>query len=237
MAADLAVALAELAGAMLALPDLEQLLTRIAQLAAAAVGGGTWCGITVGTEGRPFTVAHSDPRTLRVDELQYARGDGPCLQSLRTGQVILVPDLEAESRWGDYPAHAVSAGVRSSLSLPLITEGAPTGALNLYAAEPDAFDADRVRAATVFAAGGAGAVAMALRLAAQVSLTEQMRTALSTRAVIDQAIGIIMRDRRCAPDEAFGYLRMRSQQLNIRLHQVATDLVQETTRRPRPRGR
>lgn len=123
------------------------------------------------------------------------------------------------------PPTAMTHGVRSSLSLPLIADGTPTGALNLYAAQPDVFTPDHVQAATVIAAAAAGAIAMALRLGAQVTLTEQMQTALSTRAVIDQAIGIIIRDRRCTPDEAFSFLRSTSQQRNIRLHQVATQVV------------
>lgn len=221
----LARALADIVGAMLALPDLEQLLTRLAELAAGSVGEGSSCGITISSDGRTFTVASSDARAMQLDEVQYAGGDGPCLQTLRTGQAVSVPDLTDETRWGDYPTHAMTHGVRSSLSLPLIADGTPTGALNLYAAQPDVFTPDHVRAATVIAAAAAGAIAMALRLGAQVILTEQMQTALSTRAVIDQAIGIIIRDRRCTPDEAFTFLRTTSQQRNVRLHQVATQVV------------
>lgn len=234
---DLAAALAEITGAMLALPDLEELLTRLAEVAAATVSTGSWCGITVSDGGRAFTVATSDPRAQRVDELQYARGDGPCLQSLRTGEVVSVPDMAAEPRWGDYPAHAAAAGVRSSFSVPLSLEGSTDGVLNLYAAQPDAFTEDPVRAATEVAAGAAGAIAMTLRLAAQVRLTEQLQTALSTRAVIDRAVGIVMRDRRCTADEAFTQLRTLSQQRNVKLRVLAGTIVDSVTRPPTPPGR
>lgn len=233
----LVAALAELAAVMLATPDLQSLLSRIATLAALSATAGTgveaYCGITVASEHGAYTLAASDVRASVVDEGQYANGDGPCLQSLRTGEVVTVPDLTVEIRWGDYPAYALAKGVRSSLSTPMTADGTTFGALNLYSIAPHVFGEQQQRDAAMFTATATGAVAMVLRLGAQVQLSEQLRNGLSTRAVIDQAIGIVISNRRCSPDEAFTYLRTASQNRNIKLRDVATELVQTMTRRSR----
>lgn len=142
--------------------------------------------------------------------------------------------MTVETRWGDYPAHLIASGVHSTLSLPLIADGQRVGALKLYASEPEAFTPTYERAATIFAASASGAIGTALRLAHQVALTEQLKTALSSRAVIDRAIGILIRDRRCGPDEAFDVLRAASQGRNVKLRLVAEEMVAAMSRKPRP---
>lgn len=230
----LAQALTELAAVMLATSDLQNLLYRVATLAArsatAGNSGDVYCGITMASEHGEYTLAASDARAAAVDEVQYANGDGPCLQSLRTGLVVSVPDLTVETRWGDYPAHALAEGVRSSFSTPMTADGITLGALNLYAETAHAFGEQQQRDAAVFTATATGAVAMVLRLGAQVQLSEQLRNGLSTRSVIDQAIGIMISNRRCSPDEAFAYLRSASQHRNVKLRDIATELVQTMTR-------
>jgi len=231
-ATDLVQALAELSGAMLATEGVEDLLARIATVAAASMGTQAWCGITLRADGRAFTVAVSDPPAAMVDEIQYANGDGPCLESLRTGTTVLVSDLTTETRWGDYPAHALVQGVRASLSLPIVVEGESVGAVNLYSPTVELFDETRRRDAAVVTAGASGTIGMALRLARQVTLSAQLEAALSSRTVIDQAIGIVIRDRRCSPDEAFAYLRSASQHRNVKLRDVATELVATMSHKP-----
>lgn len=231
---DLVQAFGELSSIMLATADLETTMTRVAGLAATSVGVPVSCGITLRRDGRALTVATSDQRAAHLDELQYAGGQGPCLQAMDTGEAVSVPDMTVETRWSDYPGHLLASGVRSSLSLPLTADGQRVGALNLYSSDLEAFDPTHERAATVFAASASGAIGIALRLAQQVALTEQLRTALSSRAVIDQAIGILIRDRRCGPDEAFDVLRAASQRRNVKLRLVAEEMVAAMSRKPRP---
>lgn len=232
---ELLQALGELSGLMLATEDLTEMLTRVAVLAASSIGVPVSCGITLQRDdGRAYTVATSDERAAELDELQYAGGAGPCLQTMHTGEQVSVPSVAVETRWGDYPAHLLAAGVRSTLSMPLLADGRSVGALNLYATDVEAFTPPRERSAAVFAASAAGTIATALRLTHQVELTEQLRAALSSRAVIDQAIGILIRDRRCGPDEAFDVLRAASQRRNVKLRVVAEEMVAAMSRKPRP---
>ena len=219
-------ALAELSHLMLATPSVDNLLTEVAQLATQIVSPPASCGITLRRETRPWTVASSGPVAAHVDEIQYGHNEGPCLEALRTGEQVAIPDMAGEHRWGRYSAYALGFGVRSSLCLPLVVEGEGSGAMNLYAAKPQAFGEEETRRAELLAVQAAAAITLAIRQANQVKLTDQLREALATRAVIDQAIGILMAQQRCDRATAFGLLRNASQHRNRKLRDIATELVE-----------
>ncbi|PZS15748.1 MAG: antitermination regulator [Pseudonocardiales bacterium] len=184
------------------------------------------CGITVrGEHGRPYTVASSDELTRGLDELQYAEGDGPCLEALATAVPVFVTDMASETRWGSYPRHAVEVGARSSMSYPLISGEAAIGALNLYAFEPLAPGLHMQARAAHVAEHAAGALAIALRIADHSKAIDNLRAALTSRSTIDQAIGILMAQQRCDARAAFDLLRQASQGRNVKLREVAARIV------------
>ena len=217
-------AAAPLFALLLTTRSVEDFLTDLSRVAATAMSAS--CGITMRRDGEPLTVASSDALAGQVDEVQYGAGQGPCLQTLDTGQVVRVPDLAVERRWDGYPAHAQAFGVASSLSVPLRHDGRTLGALNLYSGAAHAFDDARdVDRAVGFADQGAAVLSVALRQAQQAALTEQLREALDSRTVIDQAIGILMGQQRCNAHDAFAILRTASQTRNRKLRDIATDII------------
>lgn len=184
------------------------------------------CGITVrGEGGLPYTVASSDELTRGLDELQYAEGHGPCLEALATAVPVFITDMSAETRWGSYPGHAAEIGARSSMSFPLISGEAAIGALNLYAFEPLSPARHTQAQAANIAEHAAGAVAIALRIAQHSTAVDNLRTALTSRSTVDQAIGILMAQQRCDARTAFDLLRQASQGRNIKLREVAARIV------------
>jgi GAF domain-containing protein len=223
---DLADALTELANLMVATPSMDRFLNDLARLATAVITPPASCGITLDQDNQPLTVASSDPLAAHVDEVQYGHDRGPCLQAMRTGQIVMAADLAAEQRWGPYPAYALSYGVHSSLSMPLTVNGDSQGALNLYAGTAHAFGPTEQEHAELFAGPASAALTVVSRQVHQVQLSEQLRDALATRAVIDQALGILMGHNSCDSDTAFAILRESSQHQNRKLHDVATDIVQ-----------
>jgi GAF domain-containing protein len=95
-------------------------LDELVQLAAAGHGS---CAITVRLDDKTRTVANSDELAARGDEIQYARDAGPCLEAMRTGALVEVPDLATDDRWGSYRSYALAQGIRSMLSTQLGVDG------------------------------------------------------------------------------------------------------------------
>ncbi|HET9254745.1 MAG TPA: GAF and ANTAR domain-containing protein [Pseudonocardiaceae bacterium] len=224
-------ALSELAALLLSTDSFEELLQGVAELSVRAIEPVATCGITLAQNDRVITAASSDALARQLDEQQYEHDTGPCLQSLTSGEVVESVDLAAENRWGPYPALAMAHGVLAILSTPLIVDGKPAGVLNLYACTPQAFRALDRQLAELLAGQATIAITAALRHYDEVTLSDHLRIALSSRSVIDQAIGIVMAQQRCDPDEAFATLRTISQRRNIKLRDIAAELV-EATRRP-----
>ncbi|AKZ53150.1 putative transcription antitermination regulator [Streptomyces ambofaciens ATCC 23877] len=189
-------------------------------------------GVTLEREGRPVTVVSAGPPAPKLDEKQYGQDDGPCLQSLRTDEEVTVRDMLDESRWGDYPAYAASCGIRSSLSLPIAAHTHTAGALNLYAGPPAAFEDADLTALRSLAAQATGGIALAQRIADTQEFADQLQTAMQSRSVIDQALGVVMGQNRCTAQEAFTILRSASQHRNIKLRDLCRELITGVTGRP-----
>ncbi len=225
-------AAAELQQLLLATEDIAAFLDELAALAAKVLPGDLFCGITMRRGRAALTVASSDTRASQVDEIQYGHDQGPCLRALSSGQVIVVDDLTQDDRWGGYQMPALGHGVRSSLSLPLHTDDQVIGAMNIYATRPRAFGPHEQLVAGRFADEASRALALALRLAERTEMSEHLQTALASRAVIDQALGIVMGQNRCTVDEAFDLLRSISQNRNVKLHNIAAEMITAVSGQP-----
>ncbi|HEY2205495.1 MAG TPA: GAF and ANTAR domain-containing protein, partial [Pseudonocardia sp.] len=170
----------------------------------------------------------------QLDEQQYEHGLGPCSEALLTGEVIDAPDLSLETRWNSYPVIAMGHGILAVHSVPLLVKDKPVGVLNLYADHRHAFGTRERQLAQLLAGQATIAVVAALRRYDEISLTDHLRTALASRSVIDQAIGIVMGQRRCSATEAFAMLPTISQRRHLKLRVVAADLVATTVRSTPP---
>jgi GAF domain-containing protein len=224
---DLQRSLTELVGLLPAGETFEDTLRRIVVLACQTVEGCESASVTLlGTSDGPSTVVHTDDLALRLDELQYENGTGPCLQAARDGETpVAVRSMEAETRWGAYPARAFALGARSSYSVPLAVQARPTGALNLYSKKVDAFTAASHHTGALFGGQAAVAIANAQVYDASRRLVAQMEDALRSRAVIEQAKGILMAERAVDANAAFDLLRAASQRENVKLRDIAQRLV------------
>jgi GAF domain-containing protein len=230
--AELTAVYGELQNLLLEGPDVIRFLQHAAELATNVVVPPAACGITLRRDNQVSTVAHSGELAIQADEIQYGRGQGPCLEALATGQVVSVPDLAVDERWPSYRSHALAHGVRGSLSLPLMVDGQSVGALNLYIDTPHHFGEAELAHASMFATQTSIALTIVLRHADQVSLEGQLRETLATRAVIDQALGIVMGQRSCTAGDAFAVLREASQHRNRKLYEIAAELIETITGQP-----
>lgn len=224
----------ELAGLLLSTESFVVLVQRVAELAVSTIEPVVTCGITLADLDRVLTVASADALADLLDERQYEFEQGPCLQALATGEVVDAPDLSVESRWENYPSIAMGHGIAAVLSLPLLVADKPIGVLNLYAGQAHAFGPRDRQLALLLAGQATIAVTAALRNYDEITLTDHLRIALESRSIIDQAIGIIIGQRRCTPVEAFAVLRAVSQRRHVKLRVVAAELVATTTRAKPP---
>jgi GAF domain-containing protein len=228
---ELAAAYGELQNLLLEGSDVTAFLNQVVQLAAAVVPA-TSCSVTMRRDRAVTTPASSDDMALAVDEIQYGRGQGPCLQALHTGQVVSVPDMATDGRWPAYRPHALAHGVASSLSLPLIVEGETIGALNIYGSAVAQFDGSPTRRGEAFAAQIVTALRIVMHQAQQTVLERQLREALAARAMIDQAIGMIAGQQRITAAAAFALLREASQHRNMKLGRLAVEIIESISGHP-----
>ena len=149
--------------------------------------------------------------------------------------IMHIDNMATETRWGDYTKAAVERGALSSLSLPLTVreERRVTAALNIYGASAHAFDSDALRTAASLAGYAETLLTNMHEHDNSRQLVQQLAQALETRPVIDQAKGIVMRDRSCTADEAFDLLVAASQRSNRKLRDIARDVVDSVGQ---PRG-
>lgn len=202
------------------------------EIAIASVGGCRAAGVFMLEDGRVRAEATSDPLVERVQRLQMQVDEGPCLDAVRSDLDDQVSDdLAVDTAYPSFGPLAVAAGVRSAMGLRLRTDHR-LGSMNLYSDLPHAFGVpDRVRAVIL-----ASHCSTTLEVAqARASLTEtnraDLQAALASRGIIGQAQGILMERERITADQAFAILRHASQDLNVKLRDVAPRLV-ETGERP-----
>src|SRR5688572_11780513 len=193
---------------------LDDVLRTVADLARATVPGADEVSVTLIRDSHATTAARTGELALALDESQYEQGSGPCLDAAAGITTLVTADTTADSRWPEWAKRAADAGVLSALAVGLPVDDGVTGALNIYAGAPDAFDRDAVVLAQTFAGYAAVTLANAHGYDLQTALVRQLQAAMGSRAVIEQAKGIIMGEHRCTADEAFRILTAVSQQSN-----------------------
>jgi transcriptional regulator with GAF, ATPase, and Fis domain len=209
-------------------------LNRIAEITLEAMPAASIVGMTMlGDDEQPTTAIYTNPESPEIDAAQYREGKGPCLDAWRTKRVFRVDRVEECA--DEYPAFAAACkehGVLSTLSLPMISGDVAVGAMNLYADVPEGFSEDD-EAMGVDLAGAAGSVlANVSAYWTAFDLSQQLNEAMKTRAVIEQAKGMIMaRSPGMTADDAFDLLRTASQRENVKLRLIAQRIVD---RRPPP---
>jgi GAF domain-containing protein len=211
---------------------MEQTLTRVAELTTTAVPQAEFVGICMMVDGRIGTYIFTHPTVQEIDRAQYDTGDGPCLQAYATGEVISIASTENPTRYEKFCRVAHDNGILSTLSMPMQTTAHRTiGAMNLYAREENAFGADDEGVAKGFAMQAAFVLANAQAYWDARELHENLEVAMQSRAVIEQAKGMIMAALGCDEDRAFRTLIDESQHENLKLRDVARRVVEDARRR------
>jgi GAF domain-containing protein len=177
------------------------------------------------------------PQFVRdIDALQYnVLNEGPCVTCMQSRRPTVSGSIGSDDRWPHFGGHVARMGVHSVLALPLTIADAVIGAINAYAYRRDAFAEHAVQLGAQFAGAAAVSVYNAQLLASAQERTDRLQRALTSRAVIDQAIGIVRSRSGGSAEEAFERLAKMSQAENVKLNLIAERLVEEAVRRARTR--
>jgi len=207
--------------------SIDSLLQTVADLTKTVMPGNPEASVCLLVRGRPTTVVSTGALATDLDETQYDKGYGPCLHAARTGELTEIPDTRTDTRWPDYLPRAVEVGNLSSLSVPLaIDENEQvSGALNIYARQPDAFDEDSRSVATRFGPYAAVATGNLYAYRHARDIADNLQAALESRAVIDQAKGVLIERYKLTPDQAFQLLAQASMNANRKVRDIADELV------------
>jgi transcriptional regulator with GAF, ATPase, and Fis domain len=205
--------------------SMRSLLEEIAAMATSSLPGRVESSVTLLTGDDAVTAVYTGSMSLELDERQYVLGSGPCLHAAAHGEPVEIVDTRSDPRWPDFVKAAAQRGCGSSLSLPLPLHEGVSGALNIYAREPAAFD-ERIRGfVRRFASYGAVVAGNMLVYESALDRAKNLEAALVSRAVIDQAKGILMERFKLTPDQAFRALARVSMDTNRKVRDVAERFV------------
>lgn len=213
-----------LTGVVLADETIESVLTRVATTVTDTVAECSDVSVSLAGPESVFTAASGGAIAQQLDDIQYETGEGPCLATIDTGKPVRVDDITEDDRWPRFAPRAAEQGLRASFSLPLPVQGQVVGSLNLYSTTRP-FDVEAERLGHLFAAQATAAMANIKTLHEARSMVDQLTQALESRDVIGQAKGILMAREGCTADQAFDILRRASQRTNMKLRDVAVQVV------------
>ena len=216
--------LVQVAISLFAPGTVEGTLQKIVELAELAVDGCEAAGILLSDSGTLTTAAASSPLAIEIDQMQIDANEGPCLAAATQATTVYAHDLIDDPRWPTFAAAATAAGIRTVLAYPLSVDR--PSALNLYARFPTAFGATDRAQGLLFATLARLALDSARERAADANKAHNLAEALRTRELIGQAQGILIERDRITANQAFEVLRRASQNMNIKLREVAETLVE-----------
>ncbi|MEV0245572.1 GAF and ANTAR domain-containing protein [Nocardia sp. NPDC050712] len=200
----------------------QQLVEACVQLLDAAQAG----LLLVDHRGALQVLASTSEQTHLLELFQLESAHGPCLQAFHTGIPVSVDDLEsATARWPEFARRGLDNGYRSVYALPLRLRAETIGALNLFGAVQGALSRDDLRVAQALADVACIGVLQHRMLNRSETLNAQLRSALNSRIVIEQAKGVLAERGQLDMDQAFHRLRDHARANNIRLVDLSAQVV------------
>ncbi len=229
----------ELADTLVADFDVVELLTLLAGRCVDVLDVGA-AGLLLAAPNGDLRVMASSSEAVRVLELfELQSEEGPCLDCYRSGQPVVNQDLATvDGRWPRFVAEALATGFRSVHALPMRLRGTVIGALNLFHTNSGEMRRADVEAAQALADVATIAILQHRATLEVQVLNERLNQALNSRIVIEQAKGMVAERDQVDMEEAFVALRSYARNHNLRLADVARDVIAGTLidiRRDRPR--
>ena len=173
--------------------------------------------------------AASTERARVVELFQLQNDEGPCLDCFRTSRPIAAPDLRGMTEWPRFIGHTLDTGYRSVHAVPMRLRTETIGALNLFGIQPGALSPEDLRIGQALADVATIGILQERAIRRRDILAEQLQAALNSRVIIEQAKGILAERGRLDPSQAFALLRSQARINNVRLSDLARDVITGAT--------
>ncbi|MGI9006007.1 MAG: ANTAR domain-containing protein [Streptosporangiaceae bacterium] len=224
---DLSAELAQAAGELLSLASASEsrAMHRLVELSARHVPGCSGATAMLWADGEAKLTAASHPDLSELADVQHAWRRGPVIDALADGRTVNCQDTLSDSRWPEYTSRALSMGVRSSLTLVHLSDLLAL-TLSLYATRPRVLDAERVPIGELLIAFGSAVMRNTSTYDAAQRTARQLTEGADSRAIVDQAKGILMVSLSCSADDALRRMRDISQSSHIKVTEVARRIVE-----------
>jgi GAF domain-containing protein len=223
-----------LSGVLLSEESLQSSLDLVCSMAEETIPGTDGAGVTLVRNGKKVTAAYTDGELVKkADDIQYQLDEGPCISALREKATFRINAMSTETRWPRWTPEAKAMGIGSSVSVPLLVRDQAIGAAKVYSSEENHYDEWAERVLKMFADQAAILLANASDYAGAKEMTDQLKVALETRDTIGMAKGILIIQEGVDEEGAFDMLRNASQHENIKLRDIARQLIDRTVGRAR----
>jgi len=207
--------------------DVDASLARLSEGVTEAIGDADAAGVTeIGRRG-PRTAAATDPIVTWIDDIQYADGEGPCLEAATTRDIVRVNSEQAQAKYPTFSARQAESGMRSFLSAPLTVDDTHVGALNLYSRDDHGFDRLDAAALRIYVIAAESALHATARVGTLQGTVDGYVKAMQTRAAIEQCKGIIQFALGVSEEKAFDLLKWRSQDSNVPVRELCEQLLRD----------
>jgi len=194
--------------------------------------GDVWCAVTLLRDRKAGTVASSSKHAEALDEIQYPIGVGPCLTAAREHRLVYIPDVREDGQWPEYNEAAARNGIRSVMGVPFELGEEARAGLNIYSDQPHQYDDAAIAHIQREVLLTSKALRLAVRMARHRDTAAELKAAMRSRTAIDLAVGILMDQNRCSQEEAFRILTAASNHRNIKLRDLAAELVASVGKGP-----
>ncbi len=208
--------------------DLEEFLGELAQYSAVGLSHAdreVICAVTVARPKKPAATGAGSQKALELEEQQVEAGEGPCIAAMSGARTVYVRDVRRESRWPEFGQAAAERGYAAVLVVPIDLDDECRAAVSFYATRGAGFSDREILTAEDLARQVCRPLRLSLRIGRLQDARDDLASAMKSRTVIDMAIGVVMAQNRCPPDEAFTLLRKASNARNTKLREVAASIV------------
>jgi transcriptional regulator with GAF, ATPase, and Fis domain len=229
---EIVAALKEITAAISTATTLPAALDDLIKVSTDLLPADVWCGAMLVSQGEPPVFAGSGLATEVLDEARHAEGEGPMLDALRARDVVLAQCLDEESRWPAWRQAAMGHGVHGVIAYPFDVDPHTLGALTLYAGRCHALSGDVPLVAMLVADHSSLLLRVRMRQLGQEVVSAQLSDDPTT--VLERAVGIVMAQRGCSPEQALRHLQDASTHLGVGLPAVAERLVRSVSDRASP---